>query len=196
MKSLFFNKKTKKNVIPKKLVENFPLFNSFTQRELNTFLAHCFIKTFLYNETLFTNTQKRSIFYILVEGEVAIERTLGEDTLVVDIATCGEYIAEHALFNPDAIHDHSARIHSSKATVIGITGTRFQKLPLDIRHKLIFSLVPVISDNFSHASNRILTLFEIGSIIGNTNVPLSTVCQSLLDVLTKSIYAHKALFLI
>jgi len=111
-----------------KKISLFPLFSNFKKPELAEIAQNCFIKTLFKDEQLFVLGEKRDVFFIVVEGEIGIIRKLGEASQMVEIVNPGEYIAEHALFNPKELHSHTAIAISKEAVVIGLPGKLFPKL--------------------------------------------------------------------
>lgn len=175
------------------VLKQFPIFGNFKKQELELILQNSFIKTVSKNEHIFLTNEKRDIFFIVIEGEIAILRKLGQATQIVEIVTKGEYIGEHALFSPHDLHSHTAVTYSKKATILGLPGKRFQKLPSQIGYKLILNLLPIISDNFSHASNRIMTVLQIGQILSQNIPTVALLGEAILKILLQAIRAQKAL---
>ncbi|HBH46983.1 MAG: hypothetical protein A2445_01150 [Candidatus Jacksonbacteria bacterium RIFOXYC2_FULL_44_29] len=176
-----------------KKISLFPLFSNFKKPELAEIAQNCFIKTLFKDEQLFVLGEKRDVFFIVVEGEIGIIRKLGEASQMVEIVNPGEYIAEHALFNPKELHSHTAIAISKEAVVIGLPGKLFPKLSQKTANKLLLNLLPIISDNFSHASNRMMTILQIGQIVGAKITSLETLGTSVLETLLQAIQAQKAL---
>lgn len=183
-------------MITAKTLKQFPLFSSFTKGELDEILEHSTIKQLKEHDVLFTIGDKRDTFFIVIEGKVAIVRQLGEISQIIEIVTKGEYIVEHALFDPKASHSHTGIIHSQSAVVLNLRGTDFQKLSLDTRYKLIRGLMPIISDNFSHASNRIMTISQVGQLLGNIGIRVRDLGESILHILLEAIHAQKGMIVL
>lgn len=176
-----------------KKISHFPIFSNFKKTELQIILDNSFTKTLEKNNKLFAIHEKRDVFFIVLEGEIEIERELGESEEIVEIVTEGEYIAEHSLFNPKAMHSHTAKVHSQKAVVLGIPGKLFAKLPLKTAHKLLLNLLPIISDNFSHASNRMMTILKTGEILGRQTKDVGELGNAILKIMLQAIKTNKAL---
>jgi len=180
-------------MISLKIIKNFPYFSTFAPEELEEVVKNSSLTTMNEGEVLFEEGTKRDSFYIVISGEVAIVRKFGEASEVVEIITEGEYIAEHALFSSEHHHSHTALIHSDKAYILKLEGVKFTTLLLETRYKLILNLLPIISDNFYHASNRIMTLFQIGKILGLSQENTKVVGKEILNVVLTGIHAEKAL---
>ena len=118
-------------MVSPKTIKQFPLFSSFTKGELDEILEHGTIKQLKEHEALFSIGDKRDIFFIVIDGKIAIMRQLGEVSQIIEIVTKGEYIVEHALFDPKAVHSHGGIAYSGAATVLNLKGTAFQKLSLN-----------------------------------------------------------------
>lgn len=180
-------------MVPPKQLKRFPIFVAFKKRELEEIIRNSSIKTLTEGEVLFTVNEKRDLFYIVLEGDIAILRELGSVSQPVEIVTKGEYIAEYALFDPKKKHEHSAIAHTKNTRILVLQGKRFKKLTSATRYKLLLNLLPIIADNFSHASNRLITLLEVGKIIGIHNQSVTEMATKILAVVLKAIRAERGL---
>lgn len=179
-----------------KKIKEFPIFAGLKNNQLKEIVSNSFAKNLIADEKLFLINEKRDIFFVVVEGEIAIIRQLGQLNQVVEIVNQGEYIAEMALFNPQQYHSHSAQANSKHALVMGLPGKLFPKLSLPTRYQLLLNLLPIISDNFSHASNRIMTILQIGETLSTQVGDVAVLGKTILHTLLQAIQAEKALIVL
>jgi CRP-like cAMP-binding protein len=176
-----------------KEIKKFAVFANFKKKELLEILKNSFTKTLSPKENLFTVGDKRDTFFIVLAGKLAILRQLGQTSQVVEIVTAGDYIVEHALYDPQSKHSHTLQAYGKGARVLAIPAKLFRKLPDGLKNKLLLNLLPIISDNFSHASNRIMALFQIGQNLGNKVLEINDLGQTILNILMSAIRAKKSL---
>jgi CRP-like cAMP-binding protein len=179
--------------ITTKQLKNLSIFNGFKKEELKDILKISFEKTLKKDEVLFQIGEQRKTFFIVLEGNIAVLKRLGETAEIIEMAVLGEHLAELALFSPKSEHSHIAMAYSESAKLIGLPGKLFKKLPETIQIKLLFNLLPIISDNFNHASNRLMTIFQIGQILSNNIMTVDILGSQILKILLDAIRAKKAL---
>lgn len=177
-------------------LKKLPIFANFKTAELQEIIKNSFVKTLAKGEHLFMTNEKRDIFFILLAGEIGIVRKLGQSSQIVEIVTGGEYIAESALFDFKNKHSHTADVYSEKAVVLGLPGKLFPKLALPTRYKLLLNLIPLVSDNFSHASNRILTILKVGELLSTDITDIEILGTAILETLLQAIRANRALLVL
>lgn len=176
-----------------KQLKSIPIFADFKQNELKEILLNSFTKTLNEKESVFDIDQKRGDFFTVLSGRIAIARQFGLTKQIIEIANPGEFIAEHSLFDPKSKHTHSAQVYSKKAVLLVMPGKLFRKMPESIKYKLLLNLLPIISDNFAHSSNRIMTIFQIGQIVSAHNLNSEELSREILKILLTGISAQKAL---
>lgn len=176
-----------------KQLKSIPIFADFKQNELKEILLNSFTKTLIEKENVFDIDQKRDNFFVILSGRIAIARQFGSTNQIIEIANPGEFIAEHSLFDPKSKHGHSAQVYSKEAVLLAVPGKLFRKMPENIKYKLLLNLLPIISDNFAHSSNRIMTIFQIGQIISAHDLNSDELSREILKILLTGISAQKAL---
>ena len=179
-------------MIASKDIKNFPIFSLFNKAELEEIVQLTTVTSLDRGQELFKKGAKRESFYIILEGEIAIVRHFGHTSQIVEIATAGEYIAEYALFDPRQTHDHTALSHTTHSSILELKGEQFKKLALETRYKLLLNLLPIISDNFSHASNRLMALFYLGQTLGTLMQNTRLMGTHILKIVLDAIRAKKA----
>lgn len=179
-------------MISSKDIQKFPIFSLFNKAELEEIIHLATVESLDQGQALFKKGAKRESFYIILEGEIAIVRHFGHTSQIVEIATEGEYIAEYALFDSRQTHEHTALSHTPNSSVLELKEEHFKKLAVETRYKLLLNLLPIISDNFSHASNRLMALFHLGQTLGTLMQNTRLMGTHILKIVLDAIRAKKA----
>ncbi len=177
-------------------IKQFAIFKKFTKDELQKLIGIGKEKTLAQGEKLFSAGDARNVFFIVLKGKVAILKKLGaSEEEVVTLVTAGEYIAEQALYDSKSKHSHSAEARENQSVVLALPIKDIKKLQLNCAFKLLQNLLPLISENFAHASNIILTLEHIGALIGRY-ARIEEMGTEILKTLLETISASRAIIIL
>lgn len=176
-------------------IKQFPIFKKFAKDELQALLEISQEKALARGEKLFSAGDARNVFFIVLKGKVAILKKLGESEETVTLVTAGEYIAEQALYDPKSKHSHSAQAQEDESIVLALPVKNAKKLNSSITFKLLQNLLPLVSENFAHASNIILTLERIGALMGRFS-RVEELGIAILESLLEPISASRAIIVL
>lgn len=174
-------------------LKKFPIFRGFTTDELEMFMQDARERILRRGDELFRAGQARDTFFIILEGEVEIVKKLGEAREVVTIASSGEYIAEETLFGKSSKHSHSGFARSENVRILEIKRRAFEKLPERARLTFVLNLLPLISENFAHASTVIVALSKIGSLLGEKTQTVAFLGERMLSILMEPTKAERGI---
>lgn len=173
-------------------LKKLPIFSRFKKEELEIFTQGTRELVLQRAHELFRAGDTRDTFFILLKGEIEIVKKIGGNSEVVSIVAAGEYIAEEALFARKTKHSHTAVVRNENARVLTVKRSSFEKLSEYIRLKFILNLLSLISENFEHASTVIVTLAQIGKLLGvGEKVTVFLLAKKILDILLQSTKAER-----
>ncbi len=145
--------KIKFELMSQSILNMVPLFASLPANEI-TYLAETLklfdapAQTILFNEA-----EPGDSFYIVIEGELEIIKSLGTaDELLIGIRKQGEYVGEMSLFNLDGLRTATTRTRT-QSKLFEMTRMDFDSL-LNRQPKLAYSMVRVLSNRLSEAHNN------------------------------------------
>lgn len=177
-------------------LKQFAIFKKFTKDELQKLMETGKEKTLAQGEKLFSAGGARNVFFIVLKGKMAILKKLGaSEEQTVTLVTAGEYIAEQALYDPKSKHSHSAEAREDQSVVLALPVKDIRNLQPNSAFKLLQNLLPLISENFAHASNIILTLEHIGALIGRYE-RVEEMGTEILKTLLEPIFASRAIIVL
>src|SRR3989338_2748428 len=171
------------------------IFHGFKNMELEMFVGGSRQQVLQRGHEIFRSGQSRDTFFIILEGEVEIVKELGGMREIVTIASSGEYIAEEALFQKSSKHSHTCFVRSETAIVLAIKRQIFEKFPESMRLTFILNLLPLISENFAHASTIIVTLSKIGALLGENRETVLSLGTRILSILREPTKAERGIIL-
>jgi len=99
------------------ILEQQPLFKSFTDKELNTILKLSSVKTYPNDEFLFHESMPREALYIILNGRLTILEGIGDEMMAKAMYQAGSVISERILRNDHSPHKTSGQAATALKTL-------------------------------------------------------------------------------
>ncbi|USN53598.1 MAG: cyclic nucleotide-binding domain-containing protein [Candidatus Nomurabacteria bacterium] len=177
------------------ILKPIPVFQGLSDEALGKIAAITQMREAKRGTLLFENGDKRKEFIIVLSGQVHIYRTFKDEVQTLALLGAHTFLVESALINPDVEHHHLAEV-TEDAQLLVISGKDFQKFRQQepaIANVLFGNIMGNLTDRLHHANNKLVTVYATGKIATSYS-NLDNLIEALLQTITETIRAKKALF--